>query len=332
MRRHLRSLLTSLLALGLLLGAPMARSQASPDRPSDRYPDRPIRLLIPYSAGGTTDIMARALQEPLRQSLGQTIVVDNKPGASGIIAARETIASAPDGYTLFFVNNGNLAAVPQIVRDAHYDGARDFTPIAMVSTAAMLAVVPASLPVTDLRSFIDYARTHSVNYASAGVGSFGQLATELFANRAGLKLNHIPYKGQGPTVNAVVAGEVDLLVTSPSGMMNEFIHNGRLRLLGVTSATESPLSPGAPPIAAEVPGYVAESWFAIVGPAGIPRPIVDKLNEAISAALEQPDIQERFRTFGMLARTGSPDEVRRLTIEEIDRWRPVIRDNGIRID
>ena len=296
------------------------------------YPDKPIHLLIPYAAGGTTDIMARVLQEPLQKSLGQPIVVDNKPGASGIIAAHETIRAKPDGYTLFFVNNGNLAVVPKVVKDANYDGLKDFTSVALVSGAPMVAVVPASLPVNDLRGFIAYAKTHSISYASAGVGSFGQLATELLASRAGLKMTHVPYKGQAPTTNAVIAGDVQLLVTTPSAAMNDFIATKRLKLLAVTSPEPSPLEPGTPTIASVLPGYAAESWFAIVGPAGMPADVVAKLNEAITKALQIPEVQQRFTSFGVIVRTASPKKLAEMTADEITRWTPVIRDNNIRAE
>jgi len=296
------------------------------------YPDRPIRLLIPYAAGGTTDAMARVLQEPLQKSLGQTVIVDNKAGASGILAAREVIRSKPDGYTLFFVNNGNLAVTPSVVKDANFDGLKDFTSVALVSSAPMVAVVPASLPVNDLKGFIDYAKKNPVTYASAGVGSFGQLATELFANRAGIKMTHVPYKGQGPTTNAILAGEVQLLITTPSGAMNQFISEKRLKLLAVTSPEPSPLEPGTPPISSVLPGYSAESWFAIVGPAGMPADVVAKLNEAISKAVQLPEVQERFKGFGVIPRTASAKQVNEMTAEEIARWTPVIKDNNIRAD
>jgi len=296
------------------------------------YPDRPIRLLIPYAAGGTTDAMARVLQEPLQKSLGQTVIVENKAGASGILAAREVIRAKPDGYTLFFVNNGNLAVTPSVVKDANFDGLKDFTSIALVSSAPMVAVVPASLPVNDLKGFIDYAKQNPVTYASAGVGSFGQLATELFANRAGVKMTHVPYKGQGPTTNAILAGEVQLLITTPSGAMNQFIEQKRLKLLAVTSPEPSPLEPGTPPISSVLPGYSAESWFAIVGPAGMPADVVAKLNDAISKAVQLPEVQERFKSFGVIPRTASPKKVNEMTAEEIARWTPVIKDNNIRAD
>ena len=296
------------------------------------FPDRPIRLLIPYAAGGSTDNMARVLQEPLQKALGQPVIIENKAGASGVIAAREVIRAKPDGYTLFFVNNGNLAVTPSVVKDANYDGVKDFTPIALVSSAAMVAVVPASIPANDIKGFIDYAKANPVAYASAGVGSFGQLATELFANRAGIKMTHVPYKGQAPTTTAAVAGEVQLLITTPSGAMNEFITQKRLKLLAVTSPEPSPLAPGTPTLGSVLPGYAAESWFAIIGPAGMPADLVARLNAAISAAVQLPEIQQRFTTFGVVAKTTTPQKLSQMVAEEVARWTPVIRDNNIRTD
>jgi len=296
------------------------------------FPDKPIRVVVPYAAGGSTDNMARVMQEPLQKMLGQPVIIDNKAGASGVLAAREVIRSRPDGYTLFFVNNGNLAVVPFVQKDANYDGAKDFTPIALVSSAPMVAVVPAVLPVTDLRSFVEYAKKNHVNYASAGVGSFGHLASELFANKAGLKLTHVPYKGQGPTTTAVISNEVQLLITTPSSTMNEFIANKRLKLLAVTSPEPSPLEPGTPTVASVYPGYAAESWFAIVGPAGMPADVVARLHEAITKTVQMPDIQQKFASFGVIPKTATPQKVGQMTAEEITRWTPVIRDNNIRAD
>ena len=296
------------------------------------YPSKLIRIVIPYAAGGTTDAMARVMQVPLQKILGQTVLVDNKPGASGILAAREVIRAQPDGCTLFFVNNGNLAVTPYVVKEANYDAAKDFSPVALVSTAPMVAVVPAALPVNDLRSFIDDAKKNPVAYASAGIGSFGQLATELLANRAGLKMTHIPYKGQGPTTIAALSGEVQLHITTPSGAMNDFIAQKRLKLLAVTSAEASPLEPGTPPVSTVLPGYVAESWFALVGPAGMPADVVAKLNDAVGKVLQMPEIQQRFAAFGVIPRSATPQKLGEMTAAEIARRQPVIRDNNIRAD
>ncbi|MEO5881331.1 MAG: tripartite tricarboxylate transporter substrate binding protein [Caldimonas sp.] len=311
------------LALALTALAPLAAQAQS-------FPDRPIRLVIPYSAGGSTDNMARVMQEPLQKLLGQPVIVENKPGASGAIAAREVIRAKPDGYTIFFVNNGNLAVTPVVQKDANYDGIKDFTSIAFVSSAPMVAVVPASLPVNDLRGFVEYAKKNPVAYASAGVGSFGQLATELLASRAGLKMTHVPYKGQGPTTTAVIAGEVQLLVTTPSAAMNEFIAQKRLKLLAVTSPEPSPLASGTPTVASIYPGYAAESWFAIVGPAGMPADVVARLNEAFGKALQMPDVQQKFASFGVIPKTTTAKKLAEMTVEEVARWAPVIRDNNIR--
>ena len=172
--------------------------------------------LIPYAAGGSTDNMARVLQEPLQKALGQPMIIDNKAGASGVLAAREVIRAKPDGYTLFFVNNGNLAVTPSVVKDANYDGVKDFTPIALVSSAPMVAVVPASVPVNDLKGFIDYAKSQPGRLRVGRHRLVRPARDRAVRQRAGVKMTHVPYKGQAPTTTAVVAGEVQLLITTPS--------------------------------------------------------------------------------------------------------------------
>jgi len=270
----------------------------------------------------------------VQKALGQPLVIENKPGASGIIAAREVARSAPDGHTLLFINSGIVAVTPYVVKDAGFDGVKDFSPIALVSTAPLLMVVNAAVPANDIRGFIEYAKQQSapVEFASAGVGSFGHLASELFARTAGLKMSHVPYKGQAPTTNAVVAGEVKMLITTASAAMNGFIANGKLKLLGVTSPEPSPLAPGAPPLASALPGYAAETWFGFIAAANTPAEVAGKLNEAISRALEAPDMQKRFSGFGVLAKTASPRRVGEMIAEDVARWSPVIRDNNIRAD
>jgi len=293
-----------------------------------------IRLIVPYPAGGTTDAMARVLQEPMQKTLGQQMLIENKPGASGVLAAREVAKSKPDGLTLFFVNSGIVSVTPQVVKDAGFDGIKDFTPVALVSTAPLMVVVPADVPVNDLKGFIAWvkAQPEAVPYASAGIGSFGHLSSELFARSAGLKMIHVPYKGQAPTTNAIVAGEVKMLITTASGAMNEFIANGRLKLLGVTSAEPSPLVPKAPTVGSVLPGYVAETWFAIMAPAGTPPDVVARLNDAVGKALAAPEMQQRFVGFGLVAKTATPQRVGEMIAEEVARWTPVIRDNAIRTD
>jgi tripartite-type tricarboxylate transporter receptor subunit TctC len=298
---------------------------------ADGFPTKPVRLVVPYPAGGTTDVMARSLQTHLQAALGQPLLIDNKPGAGGVLAAREVAKAAPDGHTLFFVNSGIVSVTPYVVKDAGFDGVKDFAPVALVSTAPLFMVVHPSVPATDVRGFIEYARKQPqpLTYASAGTGSFGHLASELFAKTAGVKMTHIPYKGQAPTTNAVIAGEVQMLMTTASSTMNEFIANGRLRLLGVTSAEPSPVAPGAPPLSATLPGFKAETWFAILAPAGASPDVVKKLNGAINDALQGPEIRQRFAGFGVVPATATPARLGAMIVEENARWAPVIRENAI---
>jgi tripartite-type tricarboxylate transporter receptor subunit TctC len=190
------------------------------------------------------------------------------------------------------------------------------------------------VPATDVRSFVEYLKKQPqpVAYASAGIGSFGHLASELFARTAGVKMSHVPYKGQAATTNAIISGDVGMLVTTASAAMNEFIANGRLRLLGVTSAEPSPLAPGAPTVGATLPGYVAETWFGILAPAGTPADVVNKLNAAINQALQGGDLKQRFTGYGVVAATATPQKLGTMIAEDVARWRPVIRDNNISTD
>jgi tripartite-type tricarboxylate transporter receptor subunit TctC len=298
------------------------------------YPNKPIRLVVPYPPGGTTDIMARVLQQPLQAKLGQPVIVDNRPGAAGALAAREVAKAPADGYTLFFVNSGIVSVTPLVMKNAGFDGVKDFSPVALVSSAPLFLVTGAAVPAKDLRSFIEYAKKQPkpLAYASAGVGSFGHLASELFAKTAGVHMVHVPYKGQAPTTNAVIGGEVQMLMTTASSTMNDYIANGRLKLLGVTSPEPSPLAPGAPSVAATLPGFKAETWFAILGPAGLPSDVVARLNASINEVLQSSEVQKRFVGFGVVAATATPQHLGAMIKEEITRWTPIIRENGISTD
>ena len=299
------------------------------------FPSKPIRIIVPYPAGGTTDLMARALQEPLRVALGQPVVVENKPGASGIIAAKEVARSAPDGHTLLFINSGIVAVTPFVVKDAGFDGIKDFSPVALVSTGPLFMVVNGAVPVNDLRGFIDWAKQQSspVNFASAGIGSFGHLASELFAQTAKIKMVHVPYKGQAPSTQAVVAGEVQLVITSPSAATFGFVNSGKLKLLAVTSPEPSSLAPaGTPPIASVLPGYSAETWFGLIAAANTPPETVAKLNEVINRTIDTAEMRERFVSYGVTAKTASPKRVADMIAEDVARWGAVVRDNNIRAE
>ena len=298
------------------------------------FPSKPIHIVVPYPAGGTTDLMARALQEPMQKALGQPVIVDNKPGAAGAIAAREVARSPADGYTLLFSNNGPSSTTPLLVKDAGYDGFKDFAPVSLVSTAPLFVVINAGVPANDLKSFIDYARSqpNGLEYASAGIGSLGHLASELFARMAGIKMIHVPYKGQAPTSNAVMTGEVKVLITTSSSTMNSYITAGKLKLLGVSTPEPSPLAPGAPVVSTVLPGYKVEIWFGLLAPAGTPSEVVAKLNEAVAKALALPDLQQRFVNFGVIATAGTPKRLGDLIADEIPRWTQIVREANIRAE
>ncbi len=323
MRKLALSLFFSLLPV-------MAASQSGPQP----YPTQPIRLLVPYAPGGTTDIMARALKDSLQNTLGQPLIIENKPGGAGVVAMREAARSAPDGYNLVFINGGLVSSTPVLQKDAGYDGIRDFEAVSLVCTAPMFVVINADVPAKNLKEFIDFVRQrpNAVEYASAGPGSFGHLSSELFARAAGIKMLHVPYKGQAPTTNAVMTGEVKLLITTPSAAMNSLIETGKLKLLAVGSAEASPLAPNTPTVRSVLPAYRAETWFAILAPAGTPAPIVEKLNAAIRQSLAEPGMAERFKTFGVIAKSSTPAELRNVIAEDVRTWAAVIRDAGIKVE
>lgn len=315
--------------LAILLAACIAA--VSPGLSAQGFPSKPVKLLVPYAPGGTTDLMARALQEPMQKTLGQPVVVDNRAGGAGSIAMREAARATADGYTLVFVNSGQMSVTPLVQKDAGYDSVKDFAPVGLVSLAPMFVVVNGEVPASDLKGFIQYIKQqpNGVDYATAGVGSFGHLSSELFARMAGVKMVHVPYKGQGPTTNAVMTGEVKLLITTPSGAMNSHIASGKLKLLGVGSTEVSPLAPNTPPVATVLPGYKAETWFAVLSAAGTPPEAIAKLNDALAKALAQPDMRERFTGFGLIAKSSTPQQLRDMIAEDVARWAPIVRQLGL---
>jgi len=217
---------------------------------ADNYPSRPIRLIVPYPAGGSTDIMARALQEPMARILGQPLVIDNRGGAAGTTGANEAARADADGYTLLFANNGPISIAPLLQKGGDLDPLKSFAPVSLVSKAPLVLVASEKVPVNDVASLIAYAKAQvkPMLYATAGPGSLGHLSTERLLNQAGLQMVHVPYRGQAPTTLAIFAGEVDILLTTTSDTLNEHIRSGKVKLLGVSSPGTSPVAPGAAPI------------------------------------------------------------------------------------
>lgn len=297
-----------------------------------QFPNKPIRLVIPYPAGGGTDIMARIMQTHLVAALGQPVIVDNKPGAAGALGTAEVARSAPDGYTLIFTNNGPGAITPLMQKSAGYDPVKDFAAVSTVSLAPMFMVANSSkLPVKDVKGLIEFARKNpdKVEYSTAGIGSFGHLATALFANKAGIKLFHVPYKGGGPSALAVDTGEVKMMMTTATNTMRNGIKDGKLTLLGVSSLKRTSLAPGVPTISETVPGYEINVWFGILAPAGTPREAIAKLNEAITKAVSDPTVKQRFADLGFDAEANTPAKFDAMVAAEVERWRTVIREANI---
>jgi tripartite-type tricarboxylate transporter receptor subunit TctC len=313
-------------ALGLVVLAGTAAA--------DNYPSRPIRLIVPYPAGGSTDIMARALQEPMAKFLGQPLVIDNRGGAAGTTGANEAARADPDGYTLLFANNGPISIAPLLQKGVDFDPLKSFAPVSLVSKAPLVLVVSEKVPVNDAAGLIAYAKAQGkpMLYATAGPGSLGHLSTERFLNQAGLQMIHVPYRGQAPTTLAIFAGEVDILLTTTSDTLNEYIRSGKVKLLGVSSPEPSAVAPGATPIGNVLKGYSVETWFGILAPAGTPPEIVSKLNAAIKTTLVMPQLRGRFLAYGVEAATSTPAELSAIIAAEIPAWRKVIEDRNVKTE
>ena len=299
-----------------------------------QFPDRPVKLLVPYPPGGLVDILARTLQEPLSVALGQPLIVENKPGAAGGIATRFVAQSKPDGFTLVFGNNGPSALLPLIQKDAGYDPVGDFAPISMIATAPMVLVVHKDVPADNLKDFISWAQKNggSVTYSSAGTGALGHLTTELFAQMANLKLTHVPYKGSAPAVTAVLDGEVQMYLSSPSDALSAGIRAGKVKLLGVSSMNGSELVPGTPPIAEALPGFDVSIWYGVLAPKDTPAPVVERLNKAFREVLSQPALRSKFSSFGAVAGVSPPSELSKRIVDEVAKWRGTIQSAGIAIN
>lgn len=319
-----RTLLAFAAAAGLAAGA--AHGQAA-------YPTRPIKIIVPYPAGGLSDFQMRLVAEPLGKLLGQTIIVDNRPGASAAIGTVMAATAPPDGYTLVFVNNG-LVITPLVNKGVGYDPIKDLTPVSIVSTSPMVLLVNSELPVRNVREFIDYAKKvpGGVEYGSAGTASFGHMATALFSQSTGLKMTHVPYKGEAPMSMALRSGEVKVLITTPSPTIMGAVKDGKLRLLAVASAEPAPLLPGVKRVSETVPGFTADVWFGLFAPRGTPPDVVARLNTALATVLASPDIKEKFAGVGASAESDAPQVFGRIVRDESARWADLIAKTGIKAE
>lgn len=314
--------LMALLAASLVLAAS-----------AQTYPAKPVHLIVPFPAGGATDILSRALSVELGRKLGQPVIVDNKPGAGGTIGALVVAKAAPDGYTLLLTTSSTHSIGPAVNPKIPYSVETDFTPIVYVGSSPQLLVVPNSSPAKTLREFIDYARRNPgrLNYASSGNGTISNLSTEVFKQASGTFLVHIPYRGTGLAIPDLVSGKVDLLIDSlVSGMPH--VKDGRVRALAVTSPRRTVLAPDLPTVAEVLPGYESVNWFGIYGPAGLSPEIVKKVNQAANAALAEAEVRERFVRLGAETVGGTPEAFATVVRSETEKWRKIVRERQLAVD
>jgi tripartite-type tricarboxylate transporter receptor subunit TctC len=297
------------------------------------YPSKQIRLVVPFPAGGATDILARAVSQKLSERLGQTVIVDNKPGAGGVLGSELALKAAPDGYTLLLATTSTHTIAPAVNPKLPYDAFADFTPVAHVGNAPSIMVVPNSSPAHTVKEWIAYAKSRpgQLNYGSSGNGTIVQLTAELFKAQAGLFVVHIPYKGTALAIPDLVSAKLDVMFDSlPSGMPH--VRDGRLRALGVTSAKRSPLAPDLPAIAEVLPGYESNTWFGVFGPKGLPSDIVARVNLAVNQTVADPEVREKLARLGIEATGGSTAAFQALLRSEYDKWKRIIVERKITAD
>jgi tripartite-type tricarboxylate transporter receptor subunit TctC len=298
------------------------------------YPTRPITLVVPYAAGGGNDVIARIVAEKMSANLGQSIVIENRGGAGGTIATRQVAKSEPDGYTLLIATS-SLAINPSLYPNVGYDPRKDFAPLGLIASSSNVVLVNTTVPVRSTAELIALAKQQpgELTFASTGTGSSVHLAAELFAGMAGIKINHVPYKGSAPALNDLVGGHVTMMFSTMASAAGLVKDGGKVRALAVTGARRSALFPDLPTVAeGGLPGYEAVLHYGIVAAAGTPRPIVDKLNAALNAALATDDVKRRLAVEGAEALSVSPDEHAADIAAEETKWSEIIRKSGMKAE
>src|SRR5712671_2509550 len=299
---------------------------------AQQYPTKPVRIIVPFAPGGGSDFIARFMAQRLTESLGKQVVVENKPGAGGVLGIQEGIKAAPDGYTLTLI--ASSYTVNPSVYKLNFDPVNDITPIIQMSQGPLVVVVRPSLPVKSTQDLIALAKAKpgQVNFASSGQGSVIHMATELFQSMAGIKMNHIPYKGTGPALTDTLGGQTDVFFSSTATAMPH-VQSGKLRAVAVTTAKRIPALPNVPTVAESgVPGYDVVLWHGLIGPKGLPRPIVDRINGDVTKALSLKATAEQLQNDGVAPAGGSPEQFRAQIEKEIKLWRKVAADAGVKAE
>ena len=322
MNRIVRSLAFALLATVAALGTASAQE----------YPTRPVKWIVPYPPGGTTDVLARIIAQWLSEKMGQQFIVENKPGGGNNIGTEQALRSAPDGYTMLLVNPAN-GINQTLYKDLKFSIVSDMAPVAGLVRSPNVMEVTNSFPARTVQEFIDYCKANpgKIDMASSGSGTSVHMSGELFMMMTGCKMTHIPYKGAGPALTDLIAGSVHVLFDNlPSSVGH--IRNKSIRALGVTSAQKTPALPDVPTVAETVPGYEATAWFGIGMPKGTPPAIVAKVNAEVNRALADPKMRERLADLGGIPIAGSPEDFGRVVQAEVDKWAKVVTASGAKVE
>jgi tripartite-type tricarboxylate transporter receptor subunit TctC len=293
------------------------------------FPSRPVRMVVPFAPGGPVDIVARLVAARLTVQLGQQVIVDNRPGAGGSVGGELVARAVPDGHTSLLASNGTLAISPHLMK-LSYDAARDLAPVGLVGTSPQALVVPPSSPATSVKDLVALARAkpRSVNYASSGQGSTSHLATELFRSAAGIDMVHVPYKGAGPAVNDLIAGQTHMMITGVS-LVLPHVKSGRLRVLGVTSRKRIAALPDTPSISETLPGYEVTTWYGLLVTAGTSAGIIARLNQEIVKAVAHAEVGPRLSAAGVGPETGTPQQFAAMIRSESEKWGKLIKAAGV---
>lgn len=315
-----------LVVIGIALGMSYSHAQS--------FPDRAINLVVPNPPGGLVDTSARLLSEPLTRVIGQTVLVDNKPGASGNIAYQFVANAKPDGYTLLISYSGYHVGNPALMDKLPWDPIKDFSPVALLTVSTNVIAVHPSVPVNNLKELIAYAKANpgKLNYASQGNGSVSHIGTEIFKQSTGVEMVHVPYKGSGAAIQDVLAGQVQVFITTPPSVM-QHVQSGKLKGLAVTGKNRHPGMPNVPTTAeAGLPSFQLESWVALYAPAGTPAPVIAKLTDSVKKSLALPEVKERSDAAGVELRYLTPSAMDALLKKELPYWNKAIKSANITLD
>ncbi|HVF65348.1 MAG TPA: tripartite tricarboxylate transporter substrate binding protein [Casimicrobiaceae bacterium] len=321
-RRNVIAVIGATLALGI---APLAHAQA--------WPDKPVRILVPAPAGSSLDVLARTIADKLKDKSNQPFVVENKPAAGGTVATAEVVKSAPDGHTLLLGFNGPLSTGP-LIQKPPYDVAKDLAPVIITSSQPNVLAVNAGLPVRNVAELVAYSKANpgKLNYASVGNGSSSHLNAELLKSMAGIEAVHVPFNGSPPAVLSTVQGETGMIFAVMQPLQSQ-IQAGKLRPIAVTTAKRFPLLPELPTIAESgYAGFEALAWNGLVVPAATPRPVIDRINAEVNAVLKMPDVLQKMNSLGFDLIGGTPADFSALLRSEQDRWAPVVKRLGLKVD